>query len=119
MAITAPAFKNCFKTIIIGHSIAAGLNRYRSVWTKYLEPVKILNCCVAGSRVQNVLWWDQNLPAISSIKNGIVLCGTNDLLEDSPEAIADGVIEIVETFQSKYNSINIATIQWACNLGAT
>ena len=32
---------NRFKTIIIGDSIAAGLNRYRSVWAKYLEPLKI------------------------------------------------------------------------------
>ena len=35
---------NRFKTIIIGDSIAAWINRYRSVWTKYLEPLKTLNC---------------------------------------------------------------------------
>ena len=99
---------NCFKRIIIGDSIAAGLNRYRSVWTKYLEPLKTLNCGIGGDRIQNVLWWAQNLPIISSLKNVVMLCGTNNLLQDSPEDIADGVIEIVETFQTKYNSINIA-----------
>ena len=99
---------NCFKIIIIGDSIAAGLNRYRSVWTKYLEPLKTLNCGIGGDRVQNVLWRAQNLPVISSLKNVVILCGINNLFQDSPEDIADGVIEIAETFQSKYNSINIA-----------
>ena len=99
---------NCFKTIIIGDSIAAGRNRYQSVWTKYLEPLKTLNCGIGGDRVQNVLWRAQNLPIISSLKNAVILSGTNNLFQDSPEDIADGVIEIAETFQSKCNSINIA-----------
>ena len=98
---------NCFKTIIIGDSIAAGLNRYQSVWTKYLEPLKTLNCGIEGDRVQNVFWRAQNLLVISSLKN-VIFCGTNNLFQDSPEDIADGVIEIAETFQSKYNSINFA-----------
>ena len=92
---------NHFKTIIIGDSIAAGLNRYQSVWTKYLEPLKTLNCGIGGDRVQNVLWRAQNPFVISSLKNVVILCGTNNLFQDSPEDIADGVIEIVETFQSK------------------
>ena len=99
---------NRFKTIIIGDSIAAGLNRYRSVRTKYLEPLKTLNCGIGGDRVQNVLWRAQNFPVISSLKNVVILCGTNNLFQDSPTDIADSVIEIAETFQSKYNSINIA-----------
>ena len=99
---------NCFKTVIIGDSIAAGLNRYQSVWKKYLEPLNTLNCGIGGDRGQNVLWRAQNLPVISSLKNVVNLCGTNNLFQDSPEDIADGVIEIAETFQSKYNSINIA-----------
>ena len=75
---------NRFKTIIYGDSIAAGLNRYRSVWTKYLEPLKTLSCGIGGDRVQNVLWWAQNLPAISSLKNVVILCGTIILFQDSP-----------------------------------
>ena len=50
----------------------------------------------------------RNLPVISSLKNVVILCGTNNLFQDLPEDIADGLIEIVETFQSKYNSIIIA-----------
>ena len=61
--------------------------------SKYLDKApgeSTLNCCIAGGRVQNILWWDQ--------KNGVVLCGTNNLLKESSETIADGVIEIAETF---------------------
>ena len=52
-----------------------------------------LNCGVEGDRVQNVLWWPQNLCVTSSLKN-VVICGTNNLFQDSPEHIADGIIEI-------------------------
>ena len=96
---------NRFKTIIIGDSVAAGLNRYRRVWTKYLETLKTLNCETGGDRVQNVLWRAQNLPVISSLKNVVILCGTNNLFHDSPEDIADGIIEIARTFQFKFNRV--------------
>ena len=95
-------------TIIIWELVAAGLNRYGSVCTKYLEPLQTLNCGIEGDRVQNVLWRAQNLPVISSLKNVVILCGTNNLLQDSPEDITDGIVVITQSFQSSYNSINIA-----------
>ena len=98
---------NCFNTIIIGDSVAAGLNRYRSICTKYLEPLKTLNCGIGGDRVQNVLWRAQNLLVISSLKNVDILCGTNNLFHDSPEDIANGIVETAQTFQSSYISIKI------------
>ena len=97
-------------TIIIWESTAAELNRYGSVCTKYLEPLKTLNCGIEGDRVQNVLWRAQNLPVISSLKNIVILCGTNNLLQDSSEDITDGIVEITQSFQSSYNSINIAIV---------
>ena len=97
---------NRFNTIIIADSIAAGLNRYRSVCTKYLEPLKTLNFGLGRDRVQNVLRWAQNLRVISSRKNVVILYGINYLFQESPEQVADSIIEIVETFQSSYNSIN-------------
>ena len=59
---------NRFNTIIIGDLIAAGLNRYGSVCTKYLEPLRTLNCDIGGDRVQNVLWQAQNLRHIKPQK---------------------------------------------------
>ena len=52
-----------------------------------------------------------NLPIKSSLKNVVTSCGTNNLFQDSSEEIADAVIEIQESFQSKYNSINIEYCQ--------
>ena len=45
--------------------------------------------------MQNVLWRVQNLPISSSLKNAVILSGTNNLQQDSPEDIVDGIIEIV------------------------
>ena len=101
---------NRFEITIIRDSIAAGLNIYQSVWAKYLEPLKTLNCGIRGDRGQNVLWQAHNLPVISSLKNVVILCGTNNLFQDSPKDIADGVIEIMEICHSKYNSVNIAIV---------
>ena len=98
---------NCFNALIMGDSITAGLNRYGSVCTKHLEPLKTLNCGIGGDRVQNVLCRAQNLLVISSLKNVVILCGTNNLFQDSPEDIAGGIVEIGQTFQSSYSSINI------------
>ena len=73
---------------------------------KYVEPLKTLNCGVGGDRVQSVLW--QVLHVILSLKNAIILGEINNLFLDSPEDIADSIIEIVQTFQCSCNSINIA-----------
>ena len=56
---------NCFNTIIIENSIAAGLKTF---CTKYLKPLKTLNCGIGGDRVQNVLWRAQNLQNLRYIR---------------------------------------------------
>ena len=99
---------NCFNTILIRDSIAARLNRYWSVCTKYPEPLKLLNCGIGVDRAQNILWQAQNLPVISSLQNVVILCGTNNLFQDSPEDVSDCIVENAQIFQSSYNSFNIA-----------
>ena len=44
--------------------------------------------------MQNVLWRVQNLPISSSLKNAVILCGSSNLQQDSPEDIVDGIVEI-------------------------
>ena len=68
-----------FETILIGDSIVAGLSRYQNVWDKFLKPLKALNCGIGGDRIEYVLWRALNLPVFSSLKNIVVLCGTNNL----------------------------------------
>ena len=48
-----------------------------------------------------------NLLVIKSVKKLVVLCGANNLNQDSSEEITDGIIEIASTFKSKYVSISI------------
>ena len=49
----------------------------------------------------------QNLPISSSLKNAVILCDTNNLQQDSPEDIVDGIIEIGLCFRKQHHQINI------------
>ena len=57
--------------------------------------------------MQNVLWRVQNLLISSSLKNAVILCGTNNLQQDTPEDIVDGIIEIGHCFKKQHHHINI------------
>ena len=52
----------------------------------------------------------ENLPIILTLKSVVILCGTNHLFQYSPKDIVDRIIEIALTFQSSYNSVNIAIV---------
>ena len=96
-----------FKSILIGDSLMPGLNRYYKIRNNFFKPIDALNCGIGGDKVQNVLWRVQNLPISSSLKNAVILCGTNNLLQDSPEDIVDGIIEIGHCFKKRHHNINI------------
>ena len=66
-----------------------------------------MNCGVGGDRIQHVLWRALNLPAFSNLNNVVVLCGTNNLLLDSPKGIADGILEIARSFKTNYSCVNV------------
>ena len=93
-------------TSLIGDSIIAGLNRYPSVWSKYFGNNSV-NFGIRGDRVQNVLWRSINLPILSSLSKIVVLCGTNNIFNDSPYDIVDGKIKIASTFERIYTNSSI------------
>ena len=99
--------KNTFETILIGDSRVVGLSRYQNVWDKFLKPLKALNCGVGGDRIQHVLWCAHNLPVSSIPKNVVVLCGTNNLLLNSPKGIVGGILEIARSFETNYGCVNV------------
>ena len=72
-----------------------------------LKPLKALNCGVGGDRIQHVLWRALNLPVFSNLKNVVVLCGTNNLLLDSPKDVADGILEISRSLKTNYSYVNV------------
>ena len=88
------------------YSIVAGLSRYQNVWDRFLNPLKGLNCGVGDDIIQHVLWRALNLPVFSNLKNTVVLCGTNNLLLDSPKGIADGILDIAISSKTNYSCVN-------------
>ena len=91
--------KNTFGTILITYSIEAGLSRYQKIREKFLKSLKALKCSLGDDRIQLVLWCMHNLPVFVNLKNIAALCGPNNLLLDSPEDIADGILEIARSFK--------------------
>ena len=66
-----------------------------------------MNCGVLGGRVQHVLRRALNLSVFSNLKNVVALCGTNNLLLDSPKDIAYGILEIARSFKTNYSCLNV------------
>ena len=71
-----------------------------------MQPLRALNCGIGGDKVQHVLWRSHNPPVVKSIKKLVYLCGINNLNQDFPEDITDGIIEFASFFKSKYESIS-------------
>ena len=62
-----------------------------------MKPINVLNCDIKGDRIQQVLWRALNLPVFSNLSNqkiSLVFCRTNNLLLNSHEDIAAGILEI-------------------------
>ena len=55
----------------------------------------------------NVLWRTKNLLIPPSLKNVVVLCGTNNLFTDSPLDIADCIVNIGSCLREKSSSVNV------------
>ena len=70
--------------------MVAGLRRYQNVWEMFLKPLKALSCGIGGDRIELVLWRALNLPFFKNLGNVVVLCGTNNVQQDSSEDILDG-----------------------------
>ena len=93
-------------SIIIGDSIVAGLTRYTNIWNN-LFGNSFINLGISGDRVENVLWRAREIPFIPSLKNVVILCGTNNINKDSPYDIAQGLIAIGSVFKNQSSNPNI------------
>ena len=71
-------------TLLLGDSIVAGLSRYLNAWNKYFALINMLNLGIGGDCAENVLWPAINLPLPSSVKNVVILCGSNNIPIDTP-----------------------------------
>ena len=53
---------NSFKSILIGDSLIAGLNRYCKIWNNFFKPIEVLNCDIGGDKVQIFYGTCRNYP---------------------------------------------------------
>ena len=96
-----------FDKILLGDSLIAGLIRYRKVWKKVFKPLNAFNCVIRSDRVQHMLWRVHALRRFSFLINVVILCGTNNLYQDSLEDIENDLIIIASCFKQGSNSMNV------------
>ena len=93
-------------SIIIGYSIAAGLKRYSKIWNN-LFGNRFINLGISGGSVENIIWRVRDIPFLSSLKNVVILCGTNNINKDSSYDITQRLIAISSVFKSQSSNSNI------------
>ena len=87
--------------LLVGDSMVKGLARYHRVWTKYFEPLRVLNFGVGGDRTQHVLWRIENGEIPLNLQVAFVHCGTNNLDHDNPAEIRDGLLQLFILYRRK------------------
>lgn len=89
--------------IFIGDSITHGWESGgKEIWAKYYAPRNAVNLGIGGDRTQHVLWRleNGNIDGISP-KLAVLMIGTNNANDNTPEEIAEGVKAIVEKLRSE------------------
>ena len=61
----------------------AGLTRYTNAWNN-LFGNRFTNLGISGDCGENVLWCARDISFFLSLKNVVLLCGTNNINKDSP-----------------------------------
>ncbi|MCX7424621.1 MAG: DUF1080 domain-containing protein [Planctomycetia bacterium] len=89
--------------VLIGDSITHGWEgNGKDVWNEYYAKRNAVNLGIGGDRTQNVLWRleNGNIDGIAP-KLAVLMIGTNNSGDNTPEEIADGVAKIVRKLREK------------------
>ncbi len=89
--------------IFIGDSITQGWEgNGKEVWQEYYGSRNAVNLGIGGDRTQHVLWrLDHGNVEDISPKLAVVMIGTNNSGDNTPDEISEGVKRIVEKLQAK------------------
>lgn len=89
--------------LFLGDSITAGwAGPGKEIWAEKYAPLNAANFGIGGDQTQNVLWRIHNGELDNFKPKAVVLMiGTNNTGQDSPEDIAAGIAMIVETIRTK------------------
>ena len=93
--------------IILGDSLAAGLNRYPSICDSLKKQRKIVNCALPGDRIENVLWRIIHFSIPLSVRAAVIICGVNNVDADKPEDIALGLISCAASLREHNPQIHV------------
>ena len=95
------AKKGHIDLLFLGDSITQGWHE-NTVWQRFYGPRRAANFGIGGDRTQHVLWRIQNgeLDGIEP-KVTVLLIGINNLKDDTPDEIAQGIKTIVAEVRSR------------------
>ena len=98
--------------VLIGDSITHGWEgKGKSVWEKFYGKRNAVNLGIGGDRTQHVMWRldNGNVKGISP-KVAVVMIGTNNSGNNSPEEIADGLAAITKQLRKKLPKTKVLLI---------
>ena len=78
------------QTVLLNDSLIQGLSRYTKVWNSFFGK-DTLNCGIRGDKVENLLWRAEKLEFLPAIRQIVIHCGTNNIEENTPNDIANGL----------------------------
>jgi lysophospholipase L1-like esterase len=97
----AQAKKGHIDLLFLGDSITQGWSG-NTIWQRHYDPRHAANFGIGGDRTQHVLWRIQNgeLEGIAP-KVAVLMIGTNNIHDDTPDEIAQGIKSILTEIRSR------------------
>ena len=96
------AINNACRIVFVGDSITQNWETAgRATWEQYYEARNALNLGISSDKTQHVLWRVLDTEFGNQPELIVLLVGTNNSLEYSPEEVTSGVEAIIEALQEK------------------
>lgn len=100
--ILAEAKRGDFDVMLLGDSITQGWEFNKKIWGAHFPSLKVLNAGIASDRVEHILWRVQHgLLDKARPKTVVLMGGVNNLALSNPDAIADGLRQIIAEIQKR------------------
>ena len=76
--------------VLLGDSLIQGLSTYTKVWNSFFGR-NTLNRGILGDKAESLLWRAEKLEFPPAIRQIVIHCGTNNIEENTPNDIANGL----------------------------
>ena len=80
--------------------------RYTNIWNS-LFGNRFINLGISGDCAGNVLWRARDIPFLPSLRDIVILCGTDNITKDSSYDITQGLTAVGSVFKTLSSSPNI------------